>query len=58
MTLSATALFLNRDQQVGDPTVVQVVGKGLTATFDSFAATAESINATTAWLSNAQAVAQ
>jgi hypothetical protein len=58
MTLIGTALFLNGKNQVGDGAVVQIVGKGLTATFDTFAVAPESADATTASLSGAEAVQQ
>lgn len=58
MTLIGTALFLDGNKQVGDGAIVQKVGKGLTATFDSFAVKPESAQATTASLSGANAVEQ
>jgi len=55
MTLRATAFFLNGKNEVGYGIVIQKVAKGLTAIFDSFAATPESVNSTTASLSDAKA---
>jgi hypothetical protein len=58
MTLTGTTFFLNGKNEVGYGLVVQKVAKGLTAIFDSFAAAPESVNATTAALSNAKAFQQ
>jgi hypothetical protein len=49
---------LDGRNQVGDAPIAQTVGRGLTATFDAVANAPESVKATTASLSGAEAVQQ